>query len=100
MAKFEWLTENVEIVDEVRRRVATIERNLAPDIELSYAFDSTQFIRKSIAEVQQTIFTALALVVLVIFLFLRDWRTTLIPVLVIPVSLIGAFCSITRDVDA
>jgi multidrug efflux pump len=81
----------VEIVDEVRRRVALIERNLAPDIELSYAFDSTQFIRKSIREVQQTIFTALALVVLVIFLFLRDWRTTLIPVLVIPVSLIGAF---------
>ncbi|MDH3254597.1 MAG: efflux RND transporter permease subunit [Acidobacteriota bacterium] len=81
----------VEIVDDVRRRVAVIERNLAPDIELSYAFDSSEFIRKSIAEVQQTIFTALALVVLVIFLFLRDWRTTLIPVLVIPVSLIGAF---------
>ncbi len=81
----------VEIVDEVRRRVALIERNLAPDIELSYAFDSSQFIRRSIVEVQQTIFTALALVVLVIFLFLRDWRTTLIPVLAIPVSLIGAF---------
>ena len=81
----------VEIVDEVRRRVSLIERNLAPDIELSYAFDSSRFIRRSIAEVQQTIFLALALVVLVIFLFLRDWRTTLIPVLVIPVSLIGAF---------
>jgi len=81
----------VEIADEVRRRVATIERNMAPDIELSYAFDSTQFIRKSISEVRQTILAALALVVLVIFLFLRDWRTTLIPVLVIPVSLIGAF---------
>jgi multidrug efflux pump len=81
----------VEIVDEVRRRVAIIERNLAPDIELTYAFDSSQFIRKSIAEVKQTIFTALGLVVLVIFLFLRDWRTTVIPVLVIPVSLVGAF---------
>ncbi len=81
----------VEIVDEVRRRVAVIERNLAPDITLSYAFDSSRFIRRSIAEVQQTILLSLALVVLVIFLFLRDWRTTLIPVLVIPVSLIGSF---------
>jgi multidrug efflux pump len=81
----------VEIVNEVRRRVSQIERHLAPDIELSYAFDSSLFIRKSIAEVQQTIFTALALVLAVIFFFLRDWRTTLIPVLAIPVSLIGAF---------
>jgi multidrug efflux pump len=81
----------VQIVDEVRQRVAAIERNLAPDIKLSYAFDSSQFIRRSITEVQQTIFSALVLVVLVIFLFLRDWRTTLIPVLAIPVSLIGAF---------
>jgi multidrug efflux pump len=81
----------VEIVDEVKRRVAILERNLPPDIKLTYAFDSTQFIRKSVAEVQQTIFSALGLVVLVIFLFLRDWRTTLIPVLVIPVSLVGAF---------
>ncbi|MDX1503144.1 MAG: efflux RND transporter permease subunit, partial [Thermoanaerobaculia bacterium] len=81
----------VEIADEVRRRVALIERHLAPDIELSYAFDSSVFIRRSIAEVQQTIFLALGLVVLVIFAFLRDWRTTLIPVAVIPVSLVGAF---------
>ncbi len=81
----------VEIVDEVRRRVSILERNLAPDIELSYAFDSSQYIRRSIAEVQQTIFLALGLVVMVIFIFLRDWRTTLIPVVVIPVSLLGAF---------
>jgi multidrug efflux pump len=81
----------VEIADEVRRRVTIVERGLPPDIELSYAFDSTRFIRRSIAEVQQTIFLAMVLVVAVIFLFLRDWRTTLIPVVVIPVSLIGAF---------
>jgi multidrug efflux pump len=81
----------VEIVDEVRRRVGILERNLPPDISLTYAYDSSQYIRKSISEVQQTVFTAVFLVVLVIFLFLRDWRTTLIPVLVIPVSLIGAF---------
>ncbi len=81
----------VAIVDEVRRRVSALERNLPPDISLAYNWDTSQFIRQSIAEVQQTILTALALVVLVIFLFLRDWRTTIIPVVVIPVSLIGSF---------
>ena len=55
------------------------------------SLDSSDFIRKSIAEVRQTIFIALTLVILVIFSFLRDWRTTLVPVLVIPVSLVGTF---------
>jgi multidrug efflux pump len=54
-------------------------------------FDNTRFIRSSITEVRNTIFIAFFLVVLVIFFFLRDWRTTMIPVLVIPVSLIGSF---------
>ena len=81
----------VEIADEVRRRVSVIERNLPPDISTGYGFDTSKYIRQSIAEVQQTIFIALALVVLIIFSFLRDWRTTLIPVLAIPVSLIGTF---------
>lgn len=84
-------SNHVEIVDEIRRRVETLRANLPPDIELTWAYDTSEFIRRSIAEVQQTIFTAIVLVVLVIFLFLRDWRTTLIPVLVIPVSLVGAF---------
>ena len=54
-------------------------------------YDNTQFIRASIKEVEETIYVAFLLVVIVIFLFLRDWRVTLIPVAVIPVSLIGAF---------
>ncbi|MEZ5332333.1 MAG: efflux RND transporter permease subunit [Thermoanaerobaculia bacterium] len=81
----------VEIADEVHRRVDILERNLPPDIDLSYGYDTSKYIRQSILEVQQTVFTALVLVALVIFAFLRDWRTTLIPILVIPVSLIGAF---------
>jgi multidrug efflux pump len=82
---------SIAIADEVKRRVETIERNLPSDVEIAWAFDASRFIRKSVAEVQQTIVVAFILVMLVIFLFLRDWRTTVIPVLAIPVSLIGAF---------
>jgi multidrug efflux pump len=81
----------VAISDEFYRRVEHIRPTLPQDVEIGYGFDTTQHIRRSIAEVEQTVFFALLLVVGVIFAFLRDWRTTLIPVLAIPVSLIGAF---------
>ncbi len=81
----------VAISDEFYRRVEQIRPTLPPDVETGYGFDTTQHIRRSISEVEQTVFLALLLVVGVIFAFLRDWRTTLIPVLAIPVSLIGAF---------
>lgn len=81
----------VAIVDEFYNRVEQIEEDLPADIELGVGFDTTEYIRQSVSEVQQTIFIALILVILVIFLFLRDWRTTIIPILVIPVALIGAF---------
>jgi multidrug efflux pump len=81
----------IEIADEYYRRVEQIQRELPEDVELAFGFDVSQYIRKSIAEVQQTIFLAFGLVILIIFLFLRDWRTTVIPVVVIPVALIGAF---------
>ena len=81
----------IEIADEFYRRVEEIRRELPDDVTTAYGFDSTEFIRDSIAEVRQTIFLALSLVVLIIFLFLRDIRTTVIPLLVIPVSLVGAF---------
>ena len=81
----------IDIVDQFYERVAEIQKDVPADIELGIGFDNTDQVRESITEVQQTIFIAFLLVVLIIFLFLRDWRTTLIPVLVIPVSLIGAF---------
>jgi len=81
----------VSIADEFRRRVELIKKSLPSDIEVSLAFDASRYIRKSVAEVQQTIFIAFGLVMFIIFFFLRDWRTTVIPVLVIPVSLIGSF---------
>ncbi|MEM1204842.1 MAG: efflux RND transporter permease subunit [Acidobacteriota bacterium] len=81
----------IEIVDEFYRRLAQIENELPADLELGIGFDISQYIRDSVEEVRQTFFIALSLVVAIIFLFLRDWRTTLIPALVIPVSLVGVF---------
>jgi len=81
----------IEIVDAFYRRVNEMAKDLPEDVRLGIGFDSTRYIRQSVREVRQTLGVALALVVLVIFAFLRDWRTTLIPALVIPVSLIGVF---------
>ncbi|MBZ0115063.1 MAG: efflux RND transporter permease subunit [Thermoanaerobaculia bacterium] len=81
----------VEIADEVKRRVAQITKEVPADITVGTFFDTSEYIEESILEVQQTILLAVLLVVLVIFAFLRDWRTTLVPLLVIPVSLIGTF---------
>ena len=81
----------IDISDEVKLRIEQMKKDLPDDLVLSTAFDNTQFIRASISEVQRTIFEAFALVIIIIFLFLRDWRVTLVPCVVIPVSLIGAF---------
>lgn len=81
----------ISIADEFYKRVDDIKKDLPPDIRLKLAIDATQTIRRSISEVEETILLAFVLVVLVIFLFLRDARTTLIPVLAIPISLIGGF---------
>ena len=81
----------IEIVDEIYKRVEQIKKELPDDVRLGVALDSTVNIRKSISEVQETVIIAFLLVVLVIFVFLRNWRTTLIPVIAIPISLIAAF---------
>ncbi len=81
----------IEIVDEIYKKVNQIKKELPKDVHLGVALDSTQNIRKSISEVEETILIAFGLVVIIIFLFLRDWRTTLIPIIAIPISLIGTF---------
>ena len=81
----------IDIVDTFYERLETIKADLPSDLELGIGFDNTEPIRDSIREVQQTILLAFILVVLIIFLFLRDARSTLIPLVVIPISLIGAF---------
>lgn len=84
-------SNQVEIVDNVYKRIEEIKKEIPEDIIVDIGFDTTTYVRASISEVQQTIFTAFILVILIIFLFLRDWRTTIIPVMTIPVSLIGSF---------
>ncbi len=81
----------ISIIDEFYRRVELIKKDLPEDINLGVGFDTSEYIRESISEVGQTIAAAFILVLLIIFLFLRDWRTTLIPVIAIPISLVGAF---------
>ena len=81
----------IEIANEVLLRMKQMQKDLPEDVVLSVAYDNTKFIRASISEVQETIYIAFALVVVIIFLFLRDWRVTLVPCVVIPVSLIGSF---------
>lgn len=82
---------HIQITDEFYRRVEQIKKDLPEDINLSIGFDVTKYIRNSIKEVEETILLAFTLVILIIFFFLRDWRTTIIPIIAIPVSLIGAF---------
>jgi multidrug efflux pump len=81
----------IDIVDEAFARVEQIKKDLPPDIKTGVALDTTLTIRKAITEVEETILLAFFLVVMVIFLFLRDFRTTLIPIIAIPISLIGSF---------
>jgi len=84
-------SNSIEIVDEFYKRLESIKRDLPEDIVLGIGFDSTSYIRSSLYEVQETIILAFLLVVIVIFMFLRDWRTTFIPALTIPISLVGVF---------
>ena len=81
----------IQIADEFYKRVDQIKKDLPADIELGIGFDVTKYIRNSISEVKETIILAFVLVILIIFIFFRDWRTTLIPIIAIPVSLIGTF---------
>ncbi len=92
------LTSDANAMTTVRNVQDIIERqrpNLPPGLFISEIFDSTDFIRASINEVAHTFVEALILVVLVIFVFLQSWRATLIPLLAVPVSLIGTFAAFT-----
>ena len=82
---------HINIANAVYDRMKLMEKDLPEDVGYEYGFDNTRFIRASINEVKTTLYEAFVLVILIIFLFLRDWRVTLIPCLVIPVSIVGAF---------
>jgi multidrug efflux pump len=79
------------VAEAVRAEAERIASELPPGIQLEVAFDGSKFIRESISDVTRTIFEAIALVVVVIYLFLRTARATVIPAVAIPVSIVGAF---------
>ena len=81
----------IEIADEIYRRLDAMKDEVPADIEIRVANDYTKPIRKSIEEVEETLLIAFILVTMVIFAFLRDWRSTFIPVIAIPISIISSF---------
>ena len=81
----------VAISDEFYKRLDQLKNEVPADIKLNIALDQTRFIKKSISEVQETLIIAVILVILIIYLFFRDWIIALRPLIDIPVSLIGAF---------
>jgi multidrug efflux pump len=81
----------VSISNEFYKRLKELQKELPPDFKLDVGMDQTKFIKRSISEVEETLLIALSLVILIIYLFFRDWIIALRPLLDIPVSLIGAF---------
>lgn len=81
----------LQISDEFKKRFEEIKKELPPGMNAEVVFDFSTFVRTTVNEVEETIFIAFGLVVLIIFLFLRDWRSTFIPVIAIPVSIIATF---------
>ena len=81
----------LEVARGVKEAMARLSEQFPPGIEYGIGFDTTEFVEQSLFEVVWTLVQAVALVVLVIFVFLQDWRTTVIPAITIPVALIGTF---------
>jgi multidrug efflux pump len=81
----------IEIADEFYKRMDEVREVLPPDIDMQLGFDFTVFERNAVKEVQETMLLAFTLVVLIIYFFLRDWRSAIIPVVAIPISIIATF---------
>jgi multidrug efflux pump len=81
---------SVAIGNEFYKRYAQIQKDLPGDLKAGIGFDGTQYVRRSLLEVAETLAIAFVLVLLVLFFFLRDWRSALLPAIAIPVSLVGA----------
>lgn len=81
----------IQVVDEFYKRLEQLKKEISSEYRLIVGFDFTRPVRESIKEVEETLFIAFGLVVVIIFLFLRDWRSTIIPVVAIPVSILSAF---------
>jgi multidrug efflux pump len=84
-------SNQIEIADELYRRIESIKKEMPADITLEVGYDRTGFVRNAVKEVKETLLIAIGLVVIIIFLFFREWAIALRPLIDIPVSLIGAF---------
>jgi hydrophobe/amphiphile efflux-1 (HAE1) family protein len=84
----------LEVADLVRKRMAELKAGFPAGVDYQIPFDTTRFVDASINEVNKTIFEAALLVLAVVFIFLQSWRATLIPMIAVPVSLIGAFAGL------
>ena len=81
----------LEVATKVKEAMKDISKNFPEGLEYNFPFDMTEYISQSVHEVYKTLFEALFLVVLVVFLSLQSWRATIIPIVAVPISLIGTF---------
>ncbi|MCJ2014093.1 efflux RND transporter permease subunit [Methylobacterium sp. J-076] len=86
-------TNALDAAASVKKVMEVVKAKFPPDVEYRIAYNPTEFIEESIQEVYKTLFEAVGLVVIVVLVFLQSWRTALIPVIAIPVSLIGTFAA-------
>ncbi|MEN9951425.1 MAG: hypothetical protein RLY85_2177 [Bacteroidota bacterium] len=84
-------SNQVAIADEIYKRLEVIKKDLPPDIILEIGYDRSLFVRKAITEVKETLVIAILLVVIIIYLFFREWSIAFRPLIDIPVALVGAF---------
>jgi multidrug efflux pump len=84
-------TNAIAIADEFYRRFEAIRKEIPDDYTVEIGYDFTKYVRKSVKEVEETLVIAFILVAFIIYAFLRDWRSTLIPVIAIPVSIVSSF---------
>ncbi|HRI60496.1 MAG TPA: multidrug efflux RND transporter permease subunit [Saprospiraceae bacterium] len=84
-------SNGLDIVEKVRKEMEEIKTQFPQDMDYVYSLDTTKAVEAGIEEIIHTLFEAIGLVLIVMFLFLQDWRATLIPLITVPVSLIGTF---------
>ncbi|MFM0228567.1 efflux RND transporter permease subunit, partial [Paraburkholderia dipogonis] len=82
---------SLQISTDVRRITAELQKDMPEGVEAKIVYDPTQFVRESIDAVVHTLFEAIVLVVIVVIVFLQTWRASLIPLLAVPVSIVGTF---------
>jgi HAE1 family hydrophobic/amphiphilic exporter-1 len=84
-------TNAIAVAEEIKKTMEELRKRFPRDMEYLISLDTTLPVEEGIAEIKTTLFEAVALVILVVFIFLQNWRATLIPLLTVPVSLVGAF---------